>query len=234
MYRIKHYRIEPRSYPRRREEKMVELLDEFYWKCFFYLRMNRIEGDYLEFGSGSNVRSLRLAYKYKKLEYSNPRLFAFDSFKGLPEPTGRDVHPQWKRGSMAVTQKRTHEIMKTVGATKKDYRLVAGFYDETLDGHKPVEYDIQKAAMVLVDCDLYASARSALHFVRNVLGDGTILAFDDWFCFGGDPKRGEQHAFAEFRKKNKKLRFTEFQPFGWHGKSFLVHRAPSPRKRKSK
>lgn len=211
-------------YPARREEMMIRFLDEFFWKCFFMMRMNRIEGDYLEFGSGSNVRSFRLAYKYNKLEYPKPRLFAFDSFEGLPEPTGVDAHVQWRKGAMAVSLEEFHQVMRGMKATEDEYHVVPGFFEETLDAVEPSAYGIEKAAMVFVDCDLYASAVSVLDFVKDILVDGSVLAFDDWFCFNGSPQKGEQRAFREFLETNEDLTISEYLNFGWHGKSFLVHR----------
>lgn len=56
------------------------------------------------------------------------------------------------------------------------------------------------------------------------MSHGGILAFDDWYCFDGDPTRGEQRAFAEVSPTFKdRLVFTPHLPFGWHGQAFLVH-----------
>lgn len=216
--------INEKNYTIKREALMAHFLDEFIWKCFFMLRMNRVKGDYLEFGCGSNVRSFRLAYKYQRLENKNPRLFAFDSFKGLPEPVGIDKHPQWHKGAMAVSLDEFHQIMKSLGAAEDEYHVVQGFYEDTLDKATPGKYGIKKAAMVFVDCDLYASTVSVLKFVKDILVDGSIIAFDDWFCFNGNPDKGEQRAFREFRESNPGLKTSEYLTFGWHGKSFIVHR----------
>ncbi len=224
------YRIDRRGYAAKREARMIELLDQFFWKCFFMLRMNRIPGDYLEFGSGSNVRSFRLAYKYRVLEYPEPRLFAFDSFQGLPEPTADDLHDQWRRGAMAVSLEDFHKVMRRMRAKPDDYTVVPGFYSETLDGTQPKTYGITRAAMVFVDCDLYSSAASTLRFVKPVLGDGTIIAFDDWYCYGGSPEKGEQRAFREFLKNNRRIQAAEYLDFGWHGKSFIIHKVKPKRR----
>jgi hypothetical protein len=39
---------------------------------------------------------------------------------------------------------------------------------------------------------------------------GTVIVFDDWYCFHGDPQRGEQLAWNEFRQRHPELRFSEF------------------------
>ena len=218
------YSIDKERYPVQREALMVHFLNDFFWKSFFYLKTNKVKGDYLEFGSGSHVRSFRLAYKYQQLEYEYLRLFAFDSFQGLPEPVGIDNHPQWYKGALAVSLEQFHQIMKSVGASEDTYHVVPGFYKDTLDKFTPTTYGIERAAMVFVDCDLYASTMSVLNFVKDILVDGSILAFDDWFCFNGNPDKGEQKAFREFLESNTGLKVSQYLTFGWHGKSFIVHR----------
>lgn len=217
------YIIDKKDYTRKSEELMIKFLDEFFWKSFSMLKMNRIKGDYLEFGCGNNVRSFRLAYKYKVLEKMKLRLFAFDSFQGLSKPEGIDKHAQWRKGAMAVSIKDFHKVLASQNASPKEYHIVPGFYNETLDGFSPSKYGIKKAAMVFVDCDLYSSTVSVLNFVKEALTDGCVIAFDDWFCFNGDPKKGEQRAFSEFLKKNRDVSVSEYLNFGWHGKSFVVH-----------
>jgi len=209
-----------------REERKVAMLDDFFWKAFYYLSMNRIQGDYLEFGCGSAMRSFRLAAKYRILERVPMRLFAFDSFAGLPEPEGIDQHPQWRKGGMAVPLDDFRAALREQGVPDTDYQTVAGFYDQTLDGKEPTDYGIRDVAFAYVDCDLHASARSALSFLGEGFADGGILAFDDWYCFNADPAKGEQLAFHEFRAEHPGLKFVEFHTIGWHGRSFIVHRRP--------
>jgi len=228
-----YYRIGQGAYEGYQEQQMIRYLDEFYWKCFFYLSANRINGDYVEFGSGSNIRSFRLAHKYKRLEKLPLSLFAFDSFEGLPEPTGIDGHEAWQKGGMAVSLEEFQAVLAHQGAGPGDFQAVAGFYEETLRDHSPADYGIEKAAFVMIDCDLYASASLALEFVASILDDGSIIALDDWFCFSGDPERGEQLAFREFLVNHPELSVSEFLQFGWHGKSFLVHRPKNKAEKES-
>jgi SAM-dependent methyltransferase len=206
------------------EERMIAVLDDFFWKVFDYLRANEIQGDYLEFGCGFKIRTFRLAAKYQSILYSSPRLFAFDSFEGLPKPEGIDIHPGWNEGSMAVSIEDFREVMQLQGLEKDEYSVVAGHFKKTLLGHKPPEYGLNKASFVYVDCDLYMSTGPVLEFVGDILAHGAILAFDDWNCYRSEPNRGEQRAFWEFCKARNDLSFAEFLPVGWHGRSFIVHR----------
>jgi hypothetical protein len=68
----------------------------------------------------------------------------------------------------------------------------------------------QKAAVVYIDCDLYSSTTAALNFAKDFFQKGTILVFDDWFCFYGDPNKGERRAFHEFCKRNPELIFEDY------------------------
>ena len=68
----------------------------------------------------------------------------------------------------------------------------------------------RKAAVIYVDCDLYESTVPVLKFIKPFLQRGTIIVFDDWNCFHGDPDRGERRAFKEFMDKELRLKFEEF------------------------
>lgn len=226
-----HTDIDPKDH---REYYMQEALDRFFFDAFFMLHMNRVHGDYLEFGSGSNVRSFRFALKYNRLEeFGNRMLYSFDSFEGLPEPTGIDKHQQWNKGGMAVSIDQFRQILSTYGATDgQDYKTIKGFYDQTLSNSDPNKIGISKAAFVHIDCDLYESTRLCLDYITDILVNGSVLSFDDWFCFDGDPNRGEQRAFHEWSKANAaSMQFIPYSKFGWHGMSFLVKRKDIRRNR---
>ena len=68
----------------------------------------------------------------------------------------------------------------------------------------------RKAAVIYIDCDLYTSTVHVLDFIQDFLQRGTIIVFDDWNCFFGDPNKGERKAFREFLAKNSGLVFEEF------------------------
>lgn len=211
-----------------REYAMQKDMDQFFFRAFAMLRMNKVAGDYLEFGSGSNMRSIRLALKYSRLEpFENRMLLAYDSFQGLPKPEGDDAHPQWKEGAMAVTEEQFRSVLAHYRAKpERDFRTVAGFYDQSLKNKRPSDHGVSKAAFVYVDCDLYSSTVPVLNYITDALQDGSVLAFDDWFCLNADSERGEQLAFHEWREAaGRSLRLSPYQPIGWHGMSFIVNRS---------
>jgi len=206
------------------EERSTAMLDDFFWNVFDYLRANAIGGDYLEFGSGFLARSFRLAARYKSLLEVDANLFAFDSFQGLPDHSESESHPGWTKGSMAMSRAEFETIMAQQGFRENEYTIIEGLYEHTLKEATPAKYGISAASFIYVDCDLYSSCDEALRFCEGVLQNGTVLAFDDWNCYRGDPKRGEKRAFSEFLARNPRVSTSEFLNWGWHGKSFLIHK----------
>ncbi|HYU35025.1 MAG TPA: TylF/MycF/NovP-related O-methyltransferase [Thermoanaerobaculia bacterium] len=135
---------------------------------------------------------------------------AFDSFEGLPEVAGIDRHPLWRQGDLRTSEE---DFVRTVvdhGMPRDQLITVKGFYDQSLTPELAERLRPRKAAIIYLDCDLYSSAVPVLEFVRPFLARGTVLVFDDWFCFYGDPERGERRAFREFCERHPDLVFQDF------------------------
>ena len=94
----------------------------------------------------------------------------------------------------------------------------------TLNNETKQKLPIKSAAIVFIDCDLYASTVPVLNFISDYLEDGAILIFDDWFCFKGSPERGEQKAFHEWLKNNPQFKAVEYHKFNWRGNSFIINK----------
>ena len=50
----------------------------------------------------------------------------------------------------------------------------------------------------MVDCDLYQSTVPVLAFLADLLQDGTVVLFDDWYCFR---EADDQAAAPRFPRK---------------------------------
>jgi hypothetical protein len=105
-------------------------------------------------------------------------------------------------------------------------KLVPGWYDKTLNDKTKRELQIKKAAVVWVDCDLYESTVPVLDFITDYVQSGTIILFDDWYCFKADPNRGECRAFNEWLARNPTIRAFEYKKFEAAGNSFILNVAP--------
>lgn len=167
-----------------------------------------IDGYYLEFGC-HGARTMRMAWDATRHLYDWTYV-AFDSFEGLPALEPIDEMPIWQAGGLKTSE---HEFVRTVlehGMPRDRLVTVKGFFQQSLTQELKERLLPRKAAVVYIDCDLYASTVPVLEFARDFLRRGTILVFDDWFCFYGDPDRGERRAFREFRERYPHLRFEEF------------------------
>jgi hypothetical protein len=137
------------------------------------------DGDILEFGvyQGSSLRLLAE-------RFSNRRIYGFDSFEGLPQdwwnrPRGTFKTPVPDLGLPNVT-------------------LVQGRFDESVP--RFLSTWSGSAAIVHVDCTLYASTMACLPPVLPRCRPGTILIFDEYYNYS-DFTQHEWRAWRELRQR---------------------------------
>ena len=155
------------------------------------------------------------------------RLILFDSFEGLPEMTEVDLdESDFHQGqfSCSLDEVKRNLLASDVDLTK--YLFVKGWYKDTCAKATKEIHQIKAAAICWIDCDLYQSTSEVLNFLKDIIVDGTILVFDDWFCFRGSPYRGQQLAFSEFKQKMPGWVFNEFQRETSDRVAFYCNRIP--------
>jgi len=195
---------------------------EFMRRAFMTLAYNGIVGDYAEFGCYGGM-TFALAYRSSRRRKYNCKLWAFDSFCGLPpQSVPEDQHPIWREGKMKMSVSDFKETCATKGIPETEYQVVPGFYKDTLTtktANQPLPGEV---ALAYVDCDLYSSAQTVLEFLATRIQHGTIMAFDDYFCYSSTALAGERLAAAQFLKANPRFHFSPYWPFGAGGMSFIV------------
>jgi hypothetical protein len=191
---------------------------EFFYNAFRSLSCNSISGDYAEFGCYRG-ETFALAYTEAKRRGHPAKLWAFDSFEGLPAPKDElDDHPVWVAGSMATSLDQFHDIMRRRGVPRGRYAVVPGFYEDTL----PLMDQPRDIALAYVDCDMYSSARDVLGFLKSRLKQGMIIAFDDYFCMSASQISGERRALAEVLEDDPHWRLVPFMRYSFAGQAFIV------------
>lgn len=185
----------------------------------------RVEGEYFEFGvyeGRAMIAAYQNALKSKRLF----KFFAFDSFEGLPSSEeGGDKFPE---GKYACSQDRFLQNLQNAGVDTSLVTCVPGFFDQSLTPELQEQLAGHKAAIVWVDCDLYESTLPVLEFIVPFLQIGTIICFDDWFSYGGNPMKGEIRATREWLGKNPHIELTHYRDFGISGRSFVVQKRTEP------
>jgi hypothetical protein len=193
----------------------------FFHFAFWALGFNRITGDYVEFGSWSG-RTFRMAYDESRHQQYRCRLWAFDSFSGLPTPRdATDQHPRWIAGDMATSLREFEALCQRHGIPRTAYRTIPGWYEDTLrngtTGERP-----QDICLAYVDCDLYSSTVTVLEFLRPRLKHGMILVLDDYFAWSPDGVSGERRALSDVLAGHPDYRLVPFMRFGWASLAFTV------------
>ena len=173
-------------------------------QAFEFVRLNGIPGDYLEFGLWRGRTFLHARRMRKLYGLEDMHLWGFDSFQGLPEPKP-EVNEIWSQGQFACSYQ---EFLSILSAHGVQHTAMAG----------------RKAAIVYIDCDLYESTVPVLDFINQYLSDGTIVCFDDYYCYAGRPDQGEQRALGEFLDKNPNISFQRYLTYCPVGQSFIVQR----------
>lgn len=167
-------------------------------------------GDYLEFGvyQGTSLSCMFAASQDLGLKHF--RLFGFDSFEGLP-PTAQSEDAQvWRPGEFRSSLDYTTEYLTHKGVDWNRVILIKGWFDDTLTEGTIRKYNITKTSVIMMDCDLYSSTKTALAFCKPLIKDQVIIFFDDWFSRDlADKNLGERKAFEEFLKENSQFTAEE-------------------------
>lgn len=212
-----------------------------------FVACEMVEGDYLEFGvyrgnsfckayhAIAKAFQLRIAQQEggasreqqqrRQDLWLNMRFFAFDSFEGLPALAGPDTQTSdFKEGQYAASRAEFERNLKVAGVDVAKVRIVPGWFDKTCNRQTWEEHTLRKAAIVWVDGDLYSSAKAVLAGITELIQDGTIVIFDDWFAFRGNPGLGEQRAFGEWLTTLSDFEAVPFHREGTWRNSFIMSR----------
>jgi hypothetical protein len=220
------------------------------YKAAEIISSEQVEGDYLEFGvfRGHTMiqayHTIRRSYLERARDrtrihspasrervrqlWERMRFFGFDSFQGLPALIGSDAHTQdFEQGKFACSRADFLARVRDNGVDLSKVITVPGWFHDTCTPETAQRHGMKAAAYVHIDCDLYESTKVVLKFVEPLLVDGTVIIFDDWYSFRGNPALGEQRAFAEWTATLPHLSFTEFQKEGPWRNSFIVNVRPT-------
>ena len=61
-----------------------------------------------------------------------------------------------------------------------------------------------------------------MNFIKPHLVNGTVILFDDWYCFPPGKNMGEKKALDEFLNVNKDIKVELWKSYSTFGKSFIV------------
>jgi O-methyltransferase len=182
-------------------------------------------GDYSEFGVYGGGTMACFDRARRAVGLAPMRLVGFDSFQGLPPSAAAEAPDRFRPGMFNCSAEEARETLRQAGVDLDRVRLVEGWFDETLTEETRLAEGMRHASVIMLDCDLYSSAKAALDFCSPLLNGRAVVVCDDWVHGGED---GEQRAFREFVAENELVA----EPLGHYragghedgGRLFLVSR----------
>lgn len=206
----------------------------FFYEAVTFATYEQVPGDFLEFGIYGGRTLAMLARFLNDGQYAEDarKVIGFDSFEGLEEET--EGHAVWEEGAcslntdpnhptLAMGEKVTAEsVLQMIDAIEVPRpEIVVGSYAETVEQTLAT---INAAAIIHIDCDLYDATREVLDHIEPVLQPGTLIAFDDWFHYRGNPRKGEARAFGEFLENNPEWFAVPYKTYSVFCNSFIMQK----------
>ena len=181
-------------------------------KAMYITATDQTYGSYMEFGvfTGSSFNfAMKINKQIEKIfGKANCEFIGFDSFQGFGKINEDDRHHFYKDETFSVN---VEKVLKNIKKSAKgqQMRIIKGFFNETIKDKTTQDLNIDKARVVLIDCDLKESTLLALEFIRPSIQEGTIILFDDYIWFKGINKKSEYSAFNDFKNKYPEILFRE-------------------------
>lgn len=189
-------------------------------------------GTYYEFGTGwgGTLAAFMLAAQRvapgHHLDAGDFRVFAFDSFEGLP-PSAHpaDRHSAWEKGAMANSIEAVHQKMDAHPFAKLvSVKYIKGYFKQSLTDTLIEQLKAFPPSVVTIDVDYYTSTLDSLLWLDRFIASGALIYFDDIWAFHGHPEYGQIRAMRDFHVHNTNGILVPFDTFGEAGKCFIYCR----------
>lgn len=177
------------------------------------LIINKIRGDYVEFG----VYQGEMMYAAARILSPNIRKYiGLDTFAGLPEPHEEDaeIFVFEAQGFRAAPRKVAETVMSGFDTT-----LIEGDFRQQ-EVQQKFRAAVSDISVVTIDCNWPTSVRAALTMSYPYLQSGSIVFIDDYFV--GTRQANFNDKILNKITEQSKLRFKEFMTYPPCGCAFVV------------
>lgn len=208
------YRITPAKFPITSEDlQILEVVDKRTMtgkirlanllEAVKYLNQKSISGDFVECGVWRGGSVMAMALKSKATNNTNRKIWLYDTFQGMTEPSEKDImigsknHAEklmeeagpinttiksFQDGILAYASREDVEIgLNETRYPEENFILIQGDVRSTLISIKIPE----QIALLRLDTDFYDSTLIALEILWPRLVSGGILILDDYDSWGG-------------------------------------------------
>jgi O-methyltransferase len=168
-----------------------------------YIEKNKIPGDMVECGVAHGGSAAMMALSSPD---QTRKLWLFDTFEGLPEPTPEN--PDYPiasayAGAFHASPEEVKFAFRQLGIDAQTIVMVPGLFEDTLPG-----CGIESIALLHVDGDWYESVKATLEHLYDRVSPGGIIQFDDYGHWAGARRAIDE--FMRERGITQRLRRIDF------------------------
>ena len=142
-------------------------------------------------GGGSTALIASVIRRYSK---SARRVYACDSYEGMPEPSEHDRAENqdaqstgWGTGTCAAPEDSVKAIAAECGVSDL-VQVVKGYFEDSFPG---IQNSIASVGFLHIDCDWYESTLTVLRTFYDKLSPGALVQVDDYGYWEGMQKAVE-------------------------------------------
>jgi hypothetical protein len=192
-----------RKYTMTSVERMYSL-----YQSVNYIFKNNIQGDFVECGVWKGGSAMLMAIMLKQYGITNRKLYLYDTFEGMSEPTESDKTLSGKSAADLLREENKDDASSvwcyssleevkanlfSTGFTPENINFIKGKVEDTLENNLP-----GNLSLLRLDTDWYESTKMELEFLFPLLVEKGILIIDDFGHWEGAKK-----AVVEYFEKNK-------------------------------
>lgn len=175
-------------------------------------------GDFVETGVYIGTSSSIMMNTLMSFDTCDRKMWAFDSFEGLPAPQKED-HGQGKSGEFNVTEATFIENLKKLGDYDATRLIITkGWFKDTCP-----KSEVKQIAFLRLDGDIFASTWDSISALYDRVVPGGYIYVDDYAGFIGckkaiDAFRTQQRIFEPMNYVHegpKNARFYSFEAVWW-------------------
>lgn len=153
-----------------------------------YINTHAISGDIVECGTYKGGSAAVLS----RFSGESRKLWLYDSFEGLPEPSAKDGKDAQRHvGDCLGAIEAVKEVMQLVGTSENRYAIKKGWFTQTFQEKLP-----SKVALLHCDADWYDSVILVLETFYPLIPEGGCIVLDDFGYW-----EGCREAFYDFCHK---------------------------------
>ena len=169
-------------------------------KSLHYINKKRLIGDIVECGiwRGGNLFLAKMIQdKYSK-EHKR-KLYGFDTFEGMPEPSIHDgidineIYHDYKNRNKPWAKATVEDVKnasKKIFSDIEDFNFIKGMVEDTMKDKKNLP---NKISLLRLDTDLYESTKVELNILYPLSVENGVLIIDDYGDFPGCRKAVDEY-----------------------------------------